>query len=518
MLFLESIYLNFSVDVSGRAQLLQQLSDRNFVPLIRSARQQCYATLLPGSDRLLSFETTLTASIESDTNEPFFKGDIFSFEDYVHFLIFEDKQIRAGIVFEANTSEPFRKLDLFAKTVRDILLFETRQLDADFPQWHSGTLVVPQGFRNFVARQDVDSLYTSLRKETMSNRIVAASKLEDSRAREFLRTARDAHLEGYSAKLLKGDTSNLGIEKLEDVGLVEREVQVSCRKTGHSLFRLPNAQALVVVTISDATCAECGAPVADESVAEVFAPTKLASSLLEDGSWLISRLHFLLRELGVPEREIALGPSEGNGYGQMMANICGEPFLLVTRDGDLTPAFARWAIDLEIETKACHLVIAATGRAHNEAGLLLQNHARRRISSGQDFEMILVNDVATAAVELERALERVSQRVLADELCVLDNCFGLKVSQLVLTKFQFRTREKEDAIEESSVEEQNVYSTPEFPLARAANASGALEMVRPGSSVFSAYEKEMELLAEGMEPEASISEPDYSPQVDSKFD
>jgi hypothetical protein len=258
--------------------------------------------------------------------------------------------------------------------------------------------------------------------------------------------------------------------------------------------------------------------VADECVAEVFAPTKLASSLLEDGSWLISRLHFLLRELGVPEREIALGPSEGNGYGQMMANICGEPFLLVTRDGDLTPAFARWAIDLEIETKACHLVIAATGRAHNEAGLLLQNHARRRVSSGQDFEMILVNDVATAAVELERALERVSQRVLAEELCVLDNCFGLKVSQLVSTKFQFRTREKEDVIDRGSMEEQDVYSTPEFPLTRAATASGALEMVRPGPSVFGAYEKQKDLPTEVIDPEASILESNYSPQVDGQFD
>ena len=39
--------------------------------------------------------------------------------------------------------------------------------------------------------------------------------------------------------------------------------------------------ALAVVTVSDATCSECGAPVADENVEEVIAPTQLASSLLE---------------------------------------------------------------------------------------------------------------------------------------------------------------------------------------------------------------------------------------------
>ena len=181
-------------------------------------------------------------------------------------------------------------------------------------------------------------------------------------------------------------------------------------------------------------------PVADENVEEVIAPTQLASSLLEDGSWLVSRIHFLLRELGVPEREIAVGPSEGTGYGQMMANICGESFLIVTRDGDLTPAFARWAIDLEIETEASHLVIVATGRIHREAGVLLQNHSRRRVSGGQDFEMIIADDAATAGRELQSALERVSQRVIAEQLCVLDNNIGLSVSRLVLKKFQLRQK------------------------------------------------------------------------------
>jgi hypothetical protein len=128
-----------------------------------------------------------------------------------------------------------------------------------------------------------------------------------------------------------------------------------------------------------------------KNVEEVIAPTQLASSLLEDGSWLVSRIHFLLREMGVPEREIAVGPSEGTGYGQMMANICGESFLIVTRDGDLTPAFARWAIDLEIETEASHLVIVATGRIHREARVLLQNHSRRRRAVADRIS----NDLAT---------------------------------------------------------------------------------------------------------------------------
>jgi hypothetical protein len=273
--------------------------------------------------------------------------------------------------------------------------------------------------------------------------------------------------------LLTGNTesAHVPIQRLEDVGLVEREVQISCRKTGHALFRLPNPHALAVVTVSDATCSECGAAVADENVEEVIAPTQLASSLLEDGSWLVSRIHFLLREMGVPEREIAVGPSEGTGYGQMMANICGESFLIVTRDGDLTPAFARWAIDLEIETEASHLVIVATGRIHREAGVLLQNHSRRRVSGGQDFEMIIADDAATAGRELQNALERVSQRVVAEQLCVLDNSIGLSVSHVVLKKFQRLRATDETGNTDRATESESVFVEPAAPLTLMAGAS-----------------------------------------------
>src|SRR6185369_13484898 len=396
------------------------------------------------------------------------RGDLFCFQDYILFLVFEeDDSVRAGIVYDARTPEPFRKLDSFCHDVRSLLMSEQQQFAITFPEWETSAAAMARGFRTFVERQDADSLYTSLRKETMTKRIIAASKLEDESARVFLRTARNAHQEGYAAKLLTGHTesADVPIQRLEDAGLVEREVQISCRKTGHALFRLPNPHALAVVTVSDATCSECGSPVADENVEEVIAPTQLASSLLEDGSWLVSRIHFLLREMGVPEREIALGPADGNGYGQLMANICGESFLIVTRDGDLTPALARWAVDVEIDTEASHLMIVATGRIHKEAGVLLQNHSRRRVSGGQDFELIIAADAATAGRELEQALDRVSQRLVAEQMCVLDNSLGFSVSRLVLTRFQLLRTE--------APKEPEVIFEPEFassaPLTLAAH-------------------------------------------------
>ena len=467
MLFLESKTLNYAVEGDARTRLLQRLQEQELTPLIRSTRLRCFEDVLLNVDQVSEVESSLAAWTQSAKittgDEPYIRGDLFCFHDYILFLIFENENtsfIRAGIVYQADTPEPFRKLDSFCEQLRSLLGADQ---NGDFPHWELGKASMPQGFRTFVERQDADSLYTSLRKETMSRRILAASKLEDEGARVFLRTARNAHQEGYAAKLLTGhsESGNVPIQRLEDAGLVEREVQISCRKTGHALFRLPNPHALAVVTVSDATCSECGAPVADENVEEVIAPTQLASSLLEDGSWLVSRLHYLLREMGVPEREIAVGPSEGNGYGQLMANICGESFLMVTRDGDLTPAFARWAIDLEIDTEASHLVIVATGRIHREAGVLLQNHSRRRVSGGQDFEMILADDAATAGRELEAALERVSQRVVAEQLCVLDNNLGLSVSRLVLTKFNLlRARAVETSLEVVTAESEPEFSVP----------------------------------------------------------
>ncbi len=485
MLFLESKTLNCAVEGDARTRLLQQLQELALTPLIRTTRLRCFEDVLLSMDQVSEVESSLaewTQTAKTTGDEPYVRGDLFCFHDYVLFLLFENEAtsfIRAGIVYEAQTPEPFRKLDSFCEQIRSLI---GANLNGDFPHWELGKASMPQGFRTFVERQDADSLFTSLRKETMSKRILAASKLEDEGARVFLRTARNAHQEGYAAKLLTGntDSNKVPIQRLEDAGLVEREVQISCRKTGHALFRLPNPHALAVVTVSDATCSECGSPVADENVEEVIAPTQLASSLLEDGSWLVSRIHFLLREMGVPEREIAVGPSEGNGYGQLMANICGESFLMVTRDGDLTPAFARWAIDLEIETEASHLVIVATGRIHREAGVLLQNHSRRRVSGGQDFEMIIADDAATAGRELEAALERVSQRVVAEQLCVLDNSLGLSVSRLVLTKFNLlRARAVEtspEVLTEIEPEFSVPTSVPVAPLTLAAAVGDDLSL------------------------------------------
>lgn len=484
MLFVENKTLTHHLSTRERIQLLKELREKNHISVIRSARLKAFELMLGDPARDTELESEIVGFGERKDEEAYVRGELFSADDHVFYLSFDDRSgpdtIRAGIVYDSQTTEPFRKLDAFCKDVRDLLMqrgsggSDTLQPDA-FPEWEHGRANMPEGFKAFVARQDTDSLFTSVRHKKMGDRIRAAAILENTSARVFLRRAKEAHVEGYAAKLLTGETLapyESSIERLTEAGLIEKEVQVSCRKTGHALFRLPNAHALAVVTVSDATCSECGSPVADEKVEEVIAPTLLANSLLEDGSWLISRLYQVLRELGIPESEIAVAPSEGDGYGQMMANVCGETFLILARDGDLTPSFARWAIDLEIETEASHLVVIATGRVHNHAGALLQNHSRHRVRAGHDFELVIADDAATASTELRFAFERVAQRVLAEQLCDLDGATGMNTSRLIAAKFKL------GHIAEQRTGETRDHFQLRKPLTLAADASGGPGVVQ----------------------------------------
>ena len=85
--------------------------------------------------------------------------------------------------------------------------------------------------------------------------------------------------------------------------------------------------------------------------------------------------------------------------------------------------------------------------------------------------MIVADDAASAGRELEQALERVSQRVVAEQLCVLDGNIGFSVSRLVLTKFQLR---RAGAPKEAEVvAETESEFVPSVPLTLAAHASGS---------------------------------------------
>ncbi|MCA1613268.1 MAG: hypothetical protein LC800_03735, partial [Acidobacteria bacterium] len=226
------------------------------------------------------------------------------------------------------------------------------------------------------------------------------------------------------------------VERMFDAGLLEREVRVSCRQSGHALFDLPSPDSLAAITISKAKCSLCAAPVADEVVEETINPTWLAVSLLEDGGWLSNRVYKIVRSLGVPDSEIASGPPSPHGESYMAADVCGNSFLFVTRDGDLTPTFSRRVAETVAATETTHLVVVVTGSSEDEGRLRLYEFAWRRARGGQDLNITLVEGLDRARAEIERAFERALRHELSRRLSTLDAALGFGASTFVLDWFK----------------------------------------------------------------------------------
>ena len=143
MLFVESQTLRHNLERSQRIQLLEQLEQSDFNPLIRSARQNCFRNVLLDSERISDLEKAIADSFEFENQRAYVRGDIFSFPDHVFFLIFDDESqpsplIRAGIVYSANTSEPFRKLDSFCQRLRSLILERNGSETTESFHWVQG--------------------------------------------------------------------------------------------------------------------------------------------------------------------------------------------------------------------------------------------------------------------------------------------------------------------------------------------------------------------------------------------
>lgn len=448
MLFLESKTAAQAVAGDKRLDVLERLQEKGLIPLIRSARLNCFEQALLTPQRVPELERALAAWTEAEDNIPYVRGDLFCFEDFVLFLIFSDGPeksggMRAGIIHEAETTEPLKKLDAFCRNVSDALeaLGSTNREEPGAPEAIEWKQREPRaqsaGAAQFTAAASADSLLA--RREIKPEHARAIELLENMGARRLLHRIREAHPDGRLSDLLSGDENGTGTEglinRLAGVGLLRREMLISCRKVGRPLFSLP-PETLSVITASNAVCSECGASISDEKVEELVKPTETAATLLEDSSWLINRLYSTLREVGIAEKDIKVGQTTSDGESQMMVNVCNEPFLFVLKDGDLTPNHTRRAFDKLIETGASHLVLIATGEIQDEARVRLREQARRRARSGNGVEVIFIEGVETVAAELQQAFERISQRALTEELCELDTSLGFSIGYMVATRFR----------------------------------------------------------------------------------
>ncbi|HKS29775.1 MAG TPA: hypothetical protein VJS44_18260 [Pyrinomonadaceae bacterium] len=441
MLFFTNRASELSVDGATRLHLLDRLQDRGFTPLIRASRLMSFEQALQGAERAKEMERAIAAWTETEENSLYVRGDLFSIEDHVFYLIFGGAEddlagMRAGIVYGRDTLDSERKLEAFCRRVSEALdairstAVPREEASTASPEWKAR--------ENVVAIDDYTSQVTD---DNAVEKRLALEALEDIQARRLLYRIEEAQAAGRVAELLANETENQSlINRLADVGLLKREVLVSCRKEGRALFRLPSIEMLTIITASNAMCSECGAALSDEKVEELVMLTEMARALLPDSTWLVNRLRTVLKEMGVPQKAIRLLPATGDGEVHMEVTVSDEPFLFVLRDGDLSTTNAARALDKLIDTEAQHLVVIVTGRVQEDARVRLREHARRRARGGNETEVVLIEGMDAAAGELQHAFERASQRALATELCELDASLGFSAGYMVATRFRLMQR------------------------------------------------------------------------------
>jgi hypothetical protein len=448
MLFIESRIADVFVGHAARVALLDGLQERGLAPVIRSSRLHCFERALMGAERVKELEQAVAAQSEAEGEVPYVRGDVFCFEGFAHFLVFGDaadegQGLRAGIVYDAETADPAQKLEDFCRNVKEALESASRGAGHKADAFtFAGVEWKGQGggagVAHFAGGTGGDAAKAPARAPESAERSRAVEIIEDAEARSFLRRLTEAYADGDAG--VAGGAHEPAredlIARLAGAGLARREVQVSCRKSGRSLFRLPSPDALAVVTASSAVCSDCGAAVADERAEELVTPTPLASTMLKDGAWLAGSLRATLAHAGMPAGEVAGRAGEADGEAQLLTAVCGEPFLFVLSDGDFTAAHARRALEAEGQAGAAHLAVVATGKIHDEARARLRDHARRRSRTGGEVELILAEGVEAAAAELRHAAERISRRALARELYALDASAGFNVGHMLAARFR----------------------------------------------------------------------------------
>ncbi|MBD0369524.1 MAG: hypothetical protein ICV60_01615 [Pyrinomonadaceae bacterium] len=446
MLFFTNRASELSVDGATRLHLLDRLQDRGFTPLIRAARLGSFEQALQGAERAKEMERAIAAWTETEENSLYVRGDLFSIEDHVFYLIFGGAEddlagMRAGIVYGRETGDAERKLDAFCRRVGealDAIRSSASREDgtAAVSEWKARSTVVA-----------IDDYAQASGDDNAVEKRLALEALEDIASRRLLHRIQEAQEAGRVAELLADETENQAlINRLADVGLLKREVLVSCRKEGRALFRLPSIEMLTIITASNAMCSECGAALSDEKVEELVMLTDMAGALLPDSTWLVNRLRAVLKEIGVPQKAIKLLPGSGDGEVHIEVTVADEPFLFVLRDGDLAASHAARALDKLIDTEAQHLVVIVTGRIQEDARVRLREHARRRARGGNESEVVLIEGMDSASGELQHAFERATQRALASELCELDASLGFSAGYMVATRF--RLMQRSDALKD----------------------------------------------------------------------
>lgn len=454
MLFIQSNSLALAPEEGGRLRLLDALDGRGLKSLIRSTRRQLFGALAGRPEEASELERLCASRAGVAGKGAYTPGELFNGGDCLLALVFGagGGETTASIVYDLNTAEPLARLERFCRDVDEALASvkevtaaaassssSASDSQARLPLWRPRARGAGQGLARFTAIQPEEFVRAAAAMRGGRELARASEMLEERAVRDFLKRVEVLRREGYTPRRLLAEANsqgNVSVERMLEAGLLEREIRVSCRKHGHALFDLPSPDSLAAVTISRAKCSMCAAPVADEVVEETFSPSRLAVALLADGGWLANRVYRIVRSLGVSESDISTGPPTPHGESYLAAEVCGSSFIVVSRDGDLTPAFARRAAELVEETEATHLVAVVTGSAEDEGRMRLYEFAWRRARGGRDLDATVVEGLDNARTEFERAFSRAVRRELARTLFPLDAALGLPAAAFALEWFR----------------------------------------------------------------------------------
>jgi hypothetical protein len=127
MLFLASKILDYDTADEIRFLLLEKLREREWTPLIRSVRLNCYEQALSAAGQVGEMEQAIAMFARIEDRAPYIRGDLFLLDDHLFSLVFGDSDslftgIRAGIIYEPYLAEPLRRLDAFCQIVSDCLI------------------------------------------------------------------------------------------------------------------------------------------------------------------------------------------------------------------------------------------------------------------------------------------------------------------------------------------------------------------------------------------------------------
>ena len=213
MLLIETRVAEQSVEKGLRTPLLEALQGRGLVPLIRTARVSFFEHAAGDADHARELERAVAEWTDAEGIEPYVRGDVFCSEDFAHFLIFADEseggRLRAGIVYDAETAEPARRLEEFCRNVTEAYEEAARRAEngaaneqnganATRVEWRRREGRSQEVFRRFGSAADAPEATSStgVRGAMTAERMRAVEILEDSDARGFLQRLSEAHADG----------------------------------------------------------------------------------------------------------------------------------------------------------------------------------------------------------------------------------------------------------------------------------------------------------------------------------